>query len=305
MVLTSLKSGFTCTWENKRMVFVYYLVNLIFALIIMLPMYFLLNRIAGSTLMMGKMAGRLDMDFFFELLIKQYTTLFSLRGLFLFVPLVYWLFGLFLSGGAYTIFISDVKYSPSVFWSRSAKYFGRFFRLFLWSIPVFAVFYCIQFIEIGVERLIYGSDPYQNIIWWGAWIRVGIGYIGILLYYLVLDYARIDIVINDETRTRRALWYGIKFTFRNFFKTFILTLILFLIGIAALVIYNPIVDSLHAPSGFIIFILFIVQQIYMFIRMMLKLTLYSSQVSLYNSLTPKEDIAELTPVASKEKVTLN
>ena len=66
MVLTSLKSGFTCTWENKRMVFVYYLVNLIFALIIMLPMYFLLNRIAGSTLMMEKMAGRLDMDIFFE-----------------------------------------------------------------------------------------------------------------------------------------------------------------------------------------------------------------------------------------------
>jgi hypothetical protein len=294
MVLTSLKSGIASTLKNKRMVFVYYLMNLIFGLIIMLPMYFLLNRIAGNTLMMEKMAGRLDIDFFFELLIKQSSTLFSLRGLFLFVPMVYWLFGLFLSGGAYAIFISDVKYSPSVFWSGSAKYFGRFFRLFLWSIPVFAVFYCIQFIEIGVERLIYGSDPYQNIIWWGTWIRVGIGYIGILIYYLVLDYTRIDVVINDETKMRRALWYGIKFTFRNFFKTFNLTLILFLIGIAALVIYNPIVNSLHAPSGFIIFTLFIVQQIYMFVRMILKLTLYSSQVSLYNSLTPEEDIAELT-----------
>ena len=239
------------------------------------------------------MAGRMDMDFFFELLIKQSSTLFSLRGLFLFVPLVYWLFGLFLSGGAYTIIIADVRYSASIFWGGSAKYFGRFFRLFLWSIPVFAVFYCIQFIEIGTERLIYGSDPYQNIIWWGAWIRIGIGYIGIILYYLVLDYARIDVVINDETKMRRSLWYGIKFMFRNFFKTFSLTLILFLFGIIVLVIYNPIADSLHAPSGLIIFILFVVQQIYMFIRMILKLTLYSSQVSLYNSLTPEQNTTEL------------
>ena len=140
--------------------------------------------------------------------------------------------------------------------------------------------------------LLYGSDPYQNIIWWGAWIRVGIGYIGILIYYLVLDYARIDVVINNETKMRRALWYGIKFTFRNFFKTFSLSLMLFFIGIIVLVIYNPIADSLHTPNALIILILFIVQQIYMFIRMTLKLTLYSSQVKLYNAITPKEEIAE-------------
>jgi energy-coupling factor transporter transmembrane protein EcfT len=121
---------------------------------------------------------------------------------------------------------------------------------------------------------------------------VGIGYIGIIIYYLVLDYARIYTISNDERKMRRALWYGIKFTFRNFFRTFSLTLMLFLIGIIVLVIYNPIADSLHAPSGFIIFTLFIAQQIYMFIRMTLKLTLYSSQVKLYNALTPKEEIVE-------------
>jgi len=284
MIFKSLKSGLSLTWQNKRMVLVYYLANLIFSIIIVAPIYFLLNFTAGNTLLMEKMASRIDMDFFFELLTKQPTTFSSLNSLFIIVPLLYWLFGLFLSGGAYTIFISDLKYSPSTFWAGCAKYFGKLFRLFLWSIPVFIVLYCIQFIELGIERLIYGKDPYQNIIWWGAWIRLGIGYIGILIYYLIIDYARIDAIIYNEKKMRSSLWSGIKFSLQNFFKTFGLSLIIFLIGIAVLIIYNPIADALQAPNALIIILLLIFQQIYIFIRMFLKLTLYSSQVKLYRNI---------------------
>ncbi len=266
------------------MVSLYYIANLIFSIFIVAPVYFLLNYTAGNTVAMEKMAGRFDMDFFFELLIKQSTTVSSLNSLLIIVPLVYWLFGLFLSGGAYTIFISDLKYSPLTFWAGCAKYFGRLFRLFLWSIPVFVILYCIQFIELGIERLIYGKDPYENIIWWGAWIRLGIGYISILIYYIVIDYARIDAIIYDKNKMRSSLWSGVKFSFQNFFQTFSLTFIIFLIGIAVLIIYNLIADVLHAPNALIIILLFIVQQIYIFIRMFLKLTLYSSQGKLYKNI---------------------
>ena len=80
---------------------------------------------------------------------------------------------------------------------------------------------------------------------------------------------------------RISLWRGIKFAFGNFWKTFGLALLLFITGIIALVIYNPIADLLHAPYSIVILLLFIWQQIYMVFRMVLKLTLYSGEVRLY------------------------
>ena len=292
MILSSLRSGILTIKQNKKMIAIYYFFNLIFGLVVALPVYAGINRFTSHTLMSEKLGGSFDMDFFFEFLIKSPDIFNTLRFTIVIVAFLYWLWSLFLSGGAYFILISKNDYTGSLFWAGAANYFGRFFRLFLWSIPLFGILYSTQFIVTAIQLLLYGSDPYQNIIWWGAWIRVGIGYIGILIYYLVLDYARIDVVINNETKMRRALWYGIKFTFRNFFKTFSLSLMLFFIGIIVLVIYNPIADSLHTPNALIILILFIVQQIYMFTRMTLKLTLYSSQVKLYNTLTPNEGIAE-------------
>jgi hypothetical protein len=51
------------------------------------------------------------------------------------------------------------------------------------------------------------------------------------------------------------------------------------------VIYNPIANSLSAPNLLIVFMLFVWQQVYMVFRMMLRLTFYSSQLHLYQSLS--------------------
>jgi hypothetical protein len=186
-----------------------------------------------------------------------------------------------MSGGAYTIFLEGETYSAQVFWDNAAKYFWRFFRLGLWSLPVFAIFFSIQFLEPLVVQLIWGKDPYQYITWWGAWVRVGLGYIGILLYLIVFDYARIRTILHDEHKMRKALWNGITFAFKNFFVTLGISLTLFISGIVLLIMYNPVADDLHAPTATIILMLFILQQLYMYLRMLIRMTLYASQARLY------------------------
>ncbi len=51
-----------------------------------------------------------------------------------------------------------------------------------------------------------------------------------------------------------------------------------------MVIYNPVADLFSAPSGAAIFLLFLCQQIFIIVRMMLRLSLYSGEVHLYKSL---------------------
>ena len=141
--------------------------------------------------------------------------------------------------------------------------------------------FCLPFIWNGIQRLIFGKDPFEYIKFYGAWIKVGLRYLSILLIYLVFDYSRIHVVLSDERKMRKSLLAGIKFSFGKFLNTFGLSLLLFIFGAVVLVIYNPLADLLHAPLTVIILLLFLLQQFYMLFRMMLKLMKFSSQLELY------------------------
>ena len=286
MVITSLKSGIAQLWTNKRLIIVFYLTNLLFSVILMLPVRIMLSKFAGYSLMSTRIASRLDYDFLFEFFEYNDVTP-IIMGFLLIVPAAYWLFMLFLSGGAFSVFAGESKYVPALFWANAAKYFARFIRLILWCLPVFALLFCLQFLWTGIERTFFGRDPYQYITFWGGWIQVGLRYISILLCWLVFDYARIYTVITDEQNMRKSLWQGISIVFKNIKKTFSLTLLLFIIGVLALIIYNPLANLLAAPHVIIVILLFLLQQIFIFFKMILRLTLYSSQLHFYNALVTK------------------
>jgi hypothetical protein len=281
MILHSLKSGFAQVRTNKRMVAVFYLANLLFGLLLMLPLRAIVKDFIGNSQMGAKLGGPLDMDFLFEVFKHSGEVVPAFMGLILIVPASNWLFTLFLSGGAFATFAGGEKYNAAFFWGNSAKYFGRFVRLTLWGLPVFAVLFCLQYLETGVQRLIFGSDPYQNLTYWGGWIKVGLRQIGFLLSFMILDYARIHAVLTDERRMRTSLLQGMKFVLGNFLYTFGLALLLLIVGAVALVIYNPIANSLAAPNALIVIMLFVWQQVYMIFRTTLRLTTYASQLDLY------------------------
>jgi hypothetical protein len=300
MVLKSLSSGFSTALGHKRMVLIFYLANLIAGLIIMIPFRSLVSSLVGYSLMGKELAGGLNMDFIPELLIKSATAFDTATALLLLFPFLYWLWNLFLSGGAYGSFIYGTGEGTQTFWGYSAKYFGRLFRLFLWSIPVIIVLYLTQFVVTLTKTLIWGADAYQYIDFWASWIRVGWGYIAIIFYYLIFDYARIILITNDEQRTRRALWQGIRFTFKHLMKTFALSILIFIFSQIFLLAYIMIAPLFGTATTFMVILLLLIQQLYILVRMTLRLTLYSAQVNLYSTIESREDAepsAEFQPVS--------
>jgi hypothetical protein len=247
----------------------------------MLPFRSMLSQFVGNSLMGEKLAGRLDLDFLFEFIKENPNLISTYAALIIILFTAYWSLSLFLSGGVFAVFTSEERFKSDLFWGSAVKYFGRFIRLALWSIPVFAILFGATFIWNGIERLVFGKNPYQYISYWGGWLQMGLRYLCLIIYLMVLDYARIHAVTTDEHRMRISLWQGIKFAFKNFGKTFSLALLLFLVGIIALIIYNPIADLLSAPLWIVIVSLFIWQQVYMVFRMMLRLVLYGGEVGLY------------------------
>lgn len=294
MIIACLKSGLAQVRANKRMLAIYYLSNLFFALLLAAPLRFLLGNFIGASQMGERLGGALDMDFVFEF-IKQNLASFSIwTGMFLLVPLAYWLFNLFLSGGALATFARQEKFSPVFFWGQSAKYFGRFVRLALWSAPVLIALFCVQYLETGARLLIFGNDAYQNITHWGGWVRTALLGLGLIVFGMILDYARIHTVLHEETKMRLSLWQALKFTLRNFLPALGLALALAIVGAFALLLYNPIADRLNAPNGLIVFLLFIWQQLYMLVRAALRLALYAGETHLFQELAVQPEPAEYT-----------
>lgn len=292
MIFASLQSGLAQVRANKRLLWVYYLSNLFFGLLLALPLRFVLADFIGNSEMGERLAGPLDMDFLFEFIKQNRASVSALTGLLFVGPAGYWLGNLFLSGGAFATFAQNEKYSAAFFWSHAAKYFGRFTRLALWSIPLLGVLFCVQYLETGIRLLIFGKDAYQNLSYWGGWIRTALLGLSFGVFAMILDYARLHTVRQDENKMRISLWEGIKFTSRNFIPTGSLALLIFVFGGAALLLYNLAANSLSAPNGLIVFLLFVWQQAYMFVRTILRLVLYASETHLYQNLAAQAAATE-------------
>jgi hypothetical protein len=277
----SLKKGFELFRTHKRIIVIYYLANLIPGVVVTIPVWAALNKFAGNSLMGQKLAGPFDMDFLFEFL-HYNKGIFSTMPVLVFVVFIlYGFLSLFLSGGVFSAYHNPKAYQAGLFWQGAGKYFGRYVRLLVLGLPVYFLLFTFQFAESGLRKLLFGDDPYQYITYWGNWLRLGISFLGVIIIFLIFDYARIDAVLNDERRMLLSLWRGIKFTFGNFIRTFGLAVSILLVGILALLVYNLVADLFGAANSLVVVLLIITQQFYLVVKIGLKLTLYGSELSLY------------------------
>ncbi len=285
MIFESLKVGLHRAWAAKRMLAVYYFASLLCGVVLAAPIRSLLSDRISETLLGEALAGRFDMNFFADFITNFDDFGDTWSGLVMVIPIIYLLSNIFLSGGALSVFATEEKYSTPMFWSGSARYFGRFLRLWLMALPVFGVFFLIIFLEKGVTRLLFGADPYQSITYWAGWVRTGLMAFAMMLSYIYFDYARIYAVIHDEPKMRRAWVGGLKFIFGNLGKVVLLALSMAFMGVVVLVGYNLLANQLAAPNALVVLMLFLTQQVYIFFRMYMKLTAFAAQTTFYQTVS--------------------
>ncbi len=281
MVWKSFVNGIRQMLSYKRVLLIFYLVNLAAGLIVTMPMWSLLGRFAGHSFSGAELARRVDFDFISEFLKHSADGLAADLALLLIVAVLYWIVQLFLSGGALAVYHSGQPYRPELFWSGAGRYFLRFIRLALWAFPVFLIVFVLHYLEKGLERLIFGADPYEYVWYWGGWVRIGLRYLGFVLYLMVLDYARIYAVLTDERRMRVAVWRGVRFVAGNFWATLGLALLLFAAGWIGWGVFRILAVQLSSPATGVILAMFVWQQLFMIFRMGLQLSRYSGEMILY------------------------
>jgi len=285
MVWRSFKSGLARAGSTKRLLLVLYLASLLAGIFLALPLRSVIRQFAGHTLMGSELVEGTTADFLAELVVANRALVPGLVILVVFGAVSWCLLSLFLSGGTLAILIEEKGYRASAFWRGAGAFFGRFLRLALWSVLLLAALSLLPLGARWAQSLIFGPDPYQYFTFWGAWIRIGVDVLALFFFRIVFDYARIHAVMTNEKKMRRSLWQGVRFVTGNPIQTVGLATTIPLLGVAALVIYIPLSGGLDGSTTALVVSAIVLQQLYVWWRVALRVVRYGSQIALYQGVS--------------------
>jgi hypothetical protein len=190
----------------------------------------------------------------------------------------------FLSGGILDRLARDRRTRSAGFFSAAGTHFWRFLRLgvIAWAIYAFLFGWVHGWIFTDLyERWTRDMTVERN----AAALRLA-GYLvfGALLVFInvLVDYARVRIVVEDRRSAIGALAAGTRFVRRHVatvFALYLLNALAFVVVIALYALVSP-----GAPgSGFSMWVTLLVGQVYIVVRHYLKLVFYASQTSFFQS----------------------
>jgi hypothetical protein len=282
---TSLRLGARGVASNKKLLLVYYALNLAAAAIVISPVAMLLTTLLGHSLESERLFTNLDPEWLMETGLRfDFAPAAGLLPIALLAGFLYLLANTFLAGGA----IAMLHRRGESFFAACARYFPRFFRIFLISILFYGVAFAIVRGLLPVEsrwsEQSMREAPGDMMLW-------GIRAFQILLFFavnMIFDYAKIVCVVEDR-KALRATWRALGFTLRNFGSTYGLFLVTAAAGIAFLAIYHGLSEWFGQNSIVAIAAVFLIRQVYILARFCVRLWTWGSEIALFSG-WPKSEL---------------
>jgi hypothetical protein len=312
-VLFALRMGMGITLRKFGIVILLLIINVIFAFVLSVPMFFTLQHSFGDSIVRDNMLDGFDTLWYgeFQYEIKGVASSFnpSIIGIGAFLSnftniesgklfqnllspisilmILYLIFGTFLNGGILGTFNQpEKKFSFINFFKDCSKYFFRFLLIMICAVACYVVLYKYFFPWLGnifnkwgenatVEKIPFLFDRIRNFI-----SLVIICFIGI-----VFDYTKIITVVEQKRNIIMSFVKSLIFIFLYITKSFSLYIVLMIIGIVFIIFY-AVSESLFTQNTLQnIWIVFGIQQTYILLKLWLKCTFFSSQMTLYKWIT--------------------
>lgn len=222
---------------------------------------------------------------FFLDLIFRWRVGFEYLGPLTILAFAYLLASTFLAGAFVGTYAKSYRMSFQEFLTEGGKYFGKFFRISLVSLLVYLVLFDVVF-DFWSDwiRAATANDPSEMTPFTHYMIRNSVVVLVIGFLTMCFDYAKIRMVVDDRFSALFAVWAGVKFVIRNFWSTAGLFLMLSLVGVLFIALYALLQGGIQVTGYWSILLLFVLQQMYIGIRLWLKASFYASQTQLYQSL---------------------
>ncbi len=299
--------GFMATGRVPKMVLFLFTVNLLFSLLLAIPMANSLKDSFGRSEVGARMTKGFDYIWWEEFqdeakgLEKTFSPsvigkgailtnlesliqmrFFSLPPMMLVFGLFYIILHTFLAGGILSIFSQDARFTFKEFIHGAGSHFLRFFGLMLLSwIFIIAIGGLLRNVLISILSDI-SSNSFSEVT--PFFISLGISaltFILLLFIQMVFDYARIKVVLEESRNILKSTLEALAFVLKYPFSTFGLFYLIFLFQVAVTVIYILLKEIIPQSNFPWVLAAFIIQQLFIFAVIWIRCLLYSSQMQLY------------------------
>jgi hypothetical protein len=282
-MLTILTQAFRRTTQNWKMVLVIFLVNFGLGLILAFPAFNILQAESDNSLAFNNLIADLDFTVFSDFLRISGKALKPLLPIGLILTTVYAILNIFFSGGILSQFTIRDTFRLFDFLKNSAHHFVRFLLLFLVQLLFLLFAAIVSLVLFGVFGAIGWGDTELKFF---AWMIPPIAFLFFYLTYLfnVGEYAKVLLHRDALLNPWKAFWKASNYVFRNF-KTMQVYWSVLLVTFLFLLFYLWLESSIGMTSGFTIWLMFFVQQSFIFGRVFIRIWNLSNTFD-YLSLRP-------------------
>lgn len=275
-VFRSLKDGLINSVSSWKVVITIWFISLLLVSLIALPAKSLVQTGLGNSMITENLKEGFSFEVFNDLdSALEGLAAFISKGM-LMIFLTGFLINSFLTGGLFShLNKQSSEISVGDFFKASAKYFWSFAAI---SLIINLIIFLLGIIVILIPvAIVYDLDSASDVnIFTIGTIGTSVFIFILIITLLVADYARAWQVTQESNSCFRALGFGIKQTFRTFFSSYTLMLIILFVQAAYILFAVSIMPALKPQSGGGILMLFLFSQLLFFIRLHLKAWRYGS-----------------------------
>lgn len=265
-------------FKKPLLVLFLYLVGFVFAMLVARPFYVTFLNEANTSVALDKLISDFDFMIFTDFFHQGQKAFRPFLPLIFTLGIVYLLLNTFFSGGILDATEQD-KFRFPRFFEASAKHFGRFafllVFLFIFLMVLVSLAGMFFFIFAAVAE---GGSEKDYILWMIPPVLILVYFVGFVV--IIGDYARVMLFQLPILTPYNAFWKAFTYIFKRPSAIALFWLIIVL-GIILSVVYLGIDSLIGMHAGLTIFIMFLVQQVFVFGRTFLKI---STQVAAKNYL---------------------
>jgi len=281
-LLSSIKKGTLNVFRGIWMWLFLYGVQLIFALLLIRPLTVQFKSMTEFSLFGRDLLSGNGIQFFNEFFAHRAETYTLVTGLLLVAGLLYLLLSLFFQGGVLAFFSGKDKFKLHTFIAESAAFYGRFLRLFFFTLPWILLLIIIHMALDPLFKMIAGDS--EMLIFTLTVGRIALLLIGLNFLNMVFDYAKIHSVIQNPKKMIKTWLASLGFAFRQLGKTMFLYYAFFLVSLILFALFLAIQKMIPISSGVGLLLFILWNQIFALLRTGLRLDLLASETALYQSI---------------------
>ncbi|GAB3267097.1 hypothetical protein GCM10027347_35560 [Larkinella harenae] len=287
-----LVKAFKLALRSWRMVFWLYGVNFLIGLLMLIPAYTTFRREAGSSRAFLKLLEGFDYTVYADFMHNSKSAMMPFLTIGFWFGVLYLFLSLFFSGGILLNLLPNRQQPFRVSWflAASVQNFGRFFRLLL-CVGGFIFLVALGGLCIGgLGAIILSEMVNEETMIYFLLACFSLVAMLFLLAVCVGDYAKILLFRQDRKRALAAFRQAIRFVLSNFCQTIGFYLLLVSMAGGCFAIYFLVASWLVTHGWTEIVLLFLIQQVFIFLRVFLKVWTLSVAMTVFSHQEPQQFI---------------